>query len=331
MNRRERIENTIAGYATDRPPAALWRHFPGDDQRTADFAQSIVDFQRRYDWDFASVTPASTYGVADYGAQSVWDGSTDGDRRVETPFISRSLTWTELRTLDPGRGELGKHLECLRLVREGLGEDVPIVMTIYSPLMQAARLAGTELLKRHMRTRPDRLRSGLNIITENTLRFLEALRRTAVDGVHYVVEHADFDELAEAEYAVFGLPYDRKILSEVPSGWWLNVLQLRGAAPMFNLVKDYPVQAVNWQSRAGNPDLPQGKSIILGAVCGGLPGRGSLLHHTPAELRTEARDALQLVNERRMILSAEGVVPVTTPLSNLRAVRAALETVKGSA
>src|SRR5690606_39982591 len=58
MNRRERLEKTIAGEETDRTPVGLWRHFPGDDQRVADFARSVVEFQRTYDWDFVKVTPA---------------------------------------------------------------------------------------------------------------------------------------------------------------------------------------------------------------------------------------------------------------------------------
>ena len=30
--KRKRLEATIAGEAVDRPPVALWRHWPGDDQ-----------------------------------------------------------------------------------------------------------------------------------------------------------------------------------------------------------------------------------------------------------------------------------------------------------
>jgi hypothetical protein len=49
MDKRERLEKTIAGEATDRAPVALWRHWPGDDQRAADLARSVVEFQQTYD------------------------------------------------------------------------------------------------------------------------------------------------------------------------------------------------------------------------------------------------------------------------------------------
>jgi uroporphyrinogen decarboxylase len=173
MNKRERLEKTFAGEATDRPPAALWRHWPGDDQRAADLAQACVSFQNSYDWDFIKVTASSNYSVTDYGVQDQWTGNLEGTRDTTRHIVQRSLDWTELRPLDPVRGALGRHTECLRLIPEGLHDpDTPILMTIFSPLAQAKHAAGNDLLLRHMRTNPDRLHTGLNTLTESTLRFI---------------------------------------------------------------------------------------------------------------------------------------------------------------
>ncbi|MEM6283511.1 MAG: uroporphyrinogen decarboxylase family protein [Chloroflexota bacterium] len=325
MNHQERLDHAIAGHAIDRVPVSLWRRFPGDDQRIADFAQSITAYQHQFDWDFVNVTPASTYNVNDYGLQTAWQGRPDGDRTVTRPYIVGSLDWTELRGLDPAHGEHGKQLEVLRSLRAELDEHTPIIMTIYSPLTQASRLAGESALLRHMRTRMDRLRSGLSVLTENTLRFTEALKKTPIAGICYMIEHADHEKIAEAEYSIFGLPYDRKILSELAADWWLNVLHISGKSPMFSLVSNYSVQAVNWQATDERPTLPRGKSQILGAACGGLTTHDDLCNSTPAAIRSAARSRLQQVNNRRVILSAEGMVPITAPLSNVRAARAAVE------
>ena len=40
MNKRERLEATVAGEPVDRVAVALWRHWPGDDQRAEDLARS---------------------------------------------------------------------------------------------------------------------------------------------------------------------------------------------------------------------------------------------------------------------------------------------------
>jgi uroporphyrinogen decarboxylase len=42
MTRRERLEATIAGLPVDRIAMALWRHYPGDDQRPADLAAALL-------------------------------------------------------------------------------------------------------------------------------------------------------------------------------------------------------------------------------------------------------------------------------------------------
>jgi len=73
MNKRERLEKSIAGEATDRIPVALWRHWPGDDQRAADLARSTIEFQTTYDWDFVNIAPAESYAVVDYGLQDEWE------------------------------------------------------------------------------------------------------------------------------------------------------------------------------------------------------------------------------------------------------------------
>jgi uroporphyrinogen decarboxylase len=325
MDKRERLEKTLAGEAADRVPVALWRYWPGDDLRAADLARSTLDFQQAYDWDFVKLTPFSAYCVADYGLQTEWQGDPSGDRGCIKHLVRRSLDWTELRTLDPTRGELGKHLAAINIIGDALKADgVPIIATIYSPLTQAAMLAEGDLMIQNMRTHPDRLRTGLNIITESTLRFIDVLGRTEVAGVFYVAAHASYGLMPEDEYRSFAASFDLRILENLPARWWLNVLSLPGSAPMFELAAGYPVRVLHWDAIEGRPDLDRARMLFQGVLCGGLCARQHLLYGTPAMVRDAARDALIRTDSRRFILSAGDAVPVTAPLSNLRAVREAV-------
>jgi uroporphyrinogen decarboxylase len=328
MNKRERLAKTIAGEPTDRIPVALWRHWPGDDQRAADLARSTIEFQKLYNWDFVRVTPASNFCVTDFGLQDEWQGSVEGTRAVIKRIIQRSLDWTELRPLDPTRGTFGRQLECLRLIAEGMnGDETPIVQTIPSPLAQAEQAAGAELLIRHMRTQPERLHTGLNTLTESTMRFMEAMKKLPVAGVSYVIQHASYDVMSEDEYRIFGLPYDRKILESIPEKWWFNSIHLNSEAPMFRLCSNLPAQVIQWYDQAQEPNLALGKSLFTGAICGGLSRWQHLHSGTPNSVREQARAAMQSVNNRRFILSSDDAILVTTPLSNLRAARDIVETV----
>ena len=275
------------------------------------------------------VAPSSTYAVTDYGMYSAWQGALDGTYATTKPRIKRSLDWTELRALDPIRGELGKQLECVRLVGDGLrGEEAPLVITIYSPLLQAEMLAGRDLMFRNMRTHADRLRTGLNAITESTLRFVEALRRTPISGIVYITEHASYEIMSEEEYLAFAAPYDVKILEALPSDWWLNIAQIRGQAPMLGVFSGLPIQIFNWQAVDGRPDIGHGLATVPGAICGGLASEQDILYGTPSTIRDAARQAITETGNRRLVLSAGTIVSVAAPRSNLRAAREVVESVR---
>ncbi len=329
MQKRERLEKTFAGEATDRIPVALWRHFPGDDQRAADFAASTLDWQRRYDWDFIKVTPASSFCVTDYGAQDRWVGSLEGTREYTKRVVKGSLDWTDLRVLDPSRGALARQVEALTMIKSGVTDETPFMQTIFSPLAQAKNLSGTETLIKHIRTAPDRVKTGLTTITESTLRFIDAIRRSGVCGIYYAVQLGSYGALTEAEYREFGLPFDLRILESLNKDWWFNMLHLHGDAPIFSIFTDYPVQAMNWHDRETEPDLATGKGRFGGVVCGGLGHWDSVHNGAPVEIRAQARDAIQQTNGRRLILSTGCVMMITSPLANIRAVRDSVESAGG--
>lgn len=330
MNKRERLENTLRGEPTDRVPVAAWRHWPGDDQRAADLAEATIHFQKTYDWDIVKVTPASTYCVADYGVQSERLIDTSGDCAPAKGLIKRSLQWTELRSLDPARGTLAKYIAAINLVDSGLRsgvtrEYVPIIAVIYSPLTQAAMIGEGNTMLRSMRTQPERLHTGLNVITDSVLNFILALRRTNIDGIFYVMAHADFVLMSDWEYQQFGLPYDRKVLDSLPAKWWLNILQLRNRAPMFPLAGTYPLPIINWDVQNTNPGLDEAMTLTRAVLCTGISSQEHMHLGTPTIVRDAARAVINHMHGRRLILAPEDNVPVTTPLSNLRAMREIVE------
>ncbi len=327
LSKRERLEKTVAGEPADRVPVALWRHWPGDDQRAVDLAEATVTFQRQWDFDFVKVTPASSFCLIDYGVQDRWQGNLEGTREYTRRAVQRSLDWTELRVLDPGKGALARQLETLRLLKIAFGDEVPFIQTIFSPLAQAKNIAGKDLLIEHMRLAPDRLRTGLNTITESTLRFIDAMQKSGVSGIFYAIQHASYSVMSEAEYLEFGRPFDLRILEALPNQWWFNMIHLHGSAPMFDVIVDYPVQAINWHDRETGVELADGKLKFGGAVSGGI-GRWDPMHSgTPVEVRAQARQAMEQTNSRRFILSTGCVIMTTTPTSNIRAAREVVEAV----
>jgi uroporphyrinogen decarboxylase len=316
---------------TDRVPVALWRHWLGDDQRAADLAYAVSAFQQTYDWDFAVVAPSNHYLVTGYGVTDTWLGDRFGRRTPGKSPIERSVDWTALRPLEPSRGDIGKAVQCMQLLREPFTDsDTPYLLQVYSPLTQALQIAGQDQLLRHLRTQPDRVKTALNTLTESTIRLLDVLKRTsAAAGILYVVESANFNQISEAEYQSFGLPYDLKILESLPTSWWFTMLQIYGSAPMVHLFADLPVQALNWQDQEATPSLDRANVVFKGALAGGLAEDRDLLQGTPGTIRDAGRRIMHLL-PRRLILTAGGTIPMMTPLSNIRAARELIAPLAGA-
>jgi uroporphyrinogen decarboxylase len=287
-------------------------------------ATATVAFQRRYDFDFVKVTPASSFCLRGWGVVDHWVGALEGTRSYEVHPVQTPDDWRKLQLLSPHEGALGAQLQCLRLLSNSLQGEVPYIQTVFSPLSQAKNLAGQERLLVHLRHYPDAVHAGLATITETTRRFLAAAAETGIDGVFYAVQHAQYGLLSEGEYAVFGCPYDAQIL-EVAQGLWLNVLHLHGADVMFDLLADYPVQVINWHDREAPPTLAEGQERFAGAVCGGLQRWETVVRGTPEQVTEQARDALAQTGGRRFILGTGCVTPVVAPTSNIHAAREAVE------
>lgn len=322
MSKRDRLAAAIAGEAVDRTPVALWRHFPGDDQRPSDLAAATLSFQSRWDWDFVKVTPASSFCVRDWGVKDRWVGNNEGTREYTRRVIETPEDWRRLSVLDVQNGSLGGQLRCLEQITAQLGNDTPVIQTIFNPLSHAKYLAGNEQLLVHLRRYPEALKAGLETVTETASRFIRLALKTGIDGFFFAVQHARFEFMAEDEYAEFGRPYDLRLLEALEgSDAWLNLLHLHGDDVMFDLLDDYPVQVWNWHDQETPPTLAEGKRQVSGAVLGGLRQVETLLRADPDQVRSEAQAAIQQTAGRGFILGTGCVTPITAPWSNLRAVR----------
>ena len=104
MTKRERLSATINGQQVDRVAVALWRHFPGDDQRPSDLAQSQLVWQHEYDWDFIKVSPSSSFHVLDWGVQDEWQGGNEGRASTPNAWSSSPKTGPHSGLSAPRRG-----------------------------------------------------------------------------------------------------------------------------------------------------------------------------------------------------------------------------------
>ncbi len=323
MEKRERLLAAIRGDQTDRPPTALWRFWPGDDQRPEDLAAAHIAFQQAYDWDFVVVRPSAFYMGRDWGLADTWEGAADGIRRITDRVIEAPEDWLTMKVLEPGEGMLGQQLDALTLMQASFKEHVPFIQTIYSPMALACALAGNRTLIRHMRQNAGQIHHAFQTISDSTIRFMQETKKRGVAGFMYVIRMANHDQISEAEYEVFGRPYDLQVLAATRD-LWFNVVSLQGRYSMFKQVADYPVQALNWMDRDSGPRLEDGLREIRGAAMGGI-STAALLHEDPSLAVKQVEEAMQVTGGKRLIIGAESAIHVTTPSGNILKLRQAVE------
>jgi uroporphyrinogen decarboxylase len=312
VTHRERIQRVISGEKPDRIPIAFWRHFPIDDQTPEGLAKAVIDFQSRYDFDFVKVTPISSL-------RDVWRGNPEGTRDYLDPLIQTLDDFNKIKVLDPTMGKLRQQLNCLALIRGALPESTPLIQTIFSPLAQFKNLVGKANLSYFLRCFPNETLTILNIISDTTNRFIEECKKRNIDGIFYAIQHATYDQLNENEYENFGKKFDLQILSAA-SDLWLNVLHLHGTKIMFDLIKDYPCQILNWHDRETIPALKTAKLITDKVLCGGLSRVETMVLGDKKDIKAEILDAIQQTGSIRFILSTGCVLLLTTPQGNIETV-----------
>ena len=334
LSSRERMQACIKNDpALDRPPVALWRHFPVDDQRPESLAAATLEFQRRYAFDLVKVTPASSFSIKDWGVEDAWEGSTEGTRRYIKRVIEKPQDWERLSVLDPAHApHLSAQIDCLRRIRAGLDPEVPLLQTIFSPLAQAKNLAGADQLIVHLRQYPEAVMKGLHTIAETTRRFVEAAMETGIDGIFYAVQHALAGLLTLEEYKVFGLPLDMET-AQPASSLWCNLLHLHGLNIYFDLVPHFSslFPIINWHDRETYPSLAEARtsevlrtSEVPPVFCGGISQK-TIVFGEASEVRKEAADAIRQTTGRRLLLGTGCVVPIIASHGNILAARQSVD------
>jgi len=325
--RRSRIEAALSGERLDRVPIGFWQHFPTVDDDVDAFVRSTVAAFERYDLDFVKITPRMPGAILDWG---VTLGTFHPHRGFYFPLtrgVVEPSDWRALQRVAPDRGSQATQIDALRKVRAAVGEDVPILMTLFSPAMAASFVAGDETFVRHLREAPADLRAGLNAIAQTTADFATACLQAGADGFLYGIKHASARVLPWDDYEPLEREYDRPLAGLVSAQSWFTIAHLHGQELAFDRFLDYPTQVLNWYDRVDGPQLDRARAKKPGGVfAGGLDHERTLLIGTPEEVALEVRDAIAQTQGRGFILAPGCTAPVSAPAENLRAMREAVET-----
>lgn len=324
-SKRERVVAALRGEVADRVPISLWGHFPSDPHRAEDLAAETIAFQRRYDWDFIKFMPSGMYYPEALGCTLTPASGPGAVNGLSDSIVKRPEDWERLPVPDPREGWLAEHVRAVRLVREALGPDVPIIQTLFSPLTIAHKLSVHLPFEESLSVHRPRLEAGLRAIVEGSKRFAEATLAGGADGFFFATQEANHDTLSDADFRALGKTYDLEVLRSIEGQATFNLLHVCRVNIMAEAVADYPVHAINWDSDHTRPSLGEARAVWKQALVGGLDRHGAVLSGTPDEVAAEVRQSISEAGRDGLIVSAGCALPVACPEANLRAARWAVE------
>jgi uroporphyrinogen decarboxylase len=317
LNKRERVYAALEGQPVDRVPLSLWRHFHRQDQTPAGLVAATLVFYQKYDFDLIKLTPGVYYAIEDWGAQVSFSKNDDQPPTLKKPVIKKPDEWRSLTTLSLTEGSYGQTLEAIKLLAGQLNkDDAPVLMTIFSPLTIAYKLAGETLLN-HLFDYPTEVHIGLATIAETTSRLADLVLEAGADGIFFASQLSRSDLLTEEMCQTFVVRYDLIALERIKHQPVPLVLHLHGENPHFETVNQYPAHAVSWHNHETGPTISEALTLTDKTLMTGLD-RVTLETGKPEDSLAQAREAIAQTGGQRLILAPPCVISPNTPPETLQ-------------
>ena len=319
----------LAGETPDRFAASFWRHFYHLEHHAEGTIEAMVGFQKMFDWDFMKLNPRAEYHVQSWGQQLEYSHDEFAKHTKKNFPITTVDDWSNVQPLPLSSPPLAEHLKVVTGVRKALGKELPILMTVFTPLSVAGRMVKDhQTLVDHLRDHPDRVAPALTAIAATFAAFAAELRNAGADGLFYATTHwASANLLTWEEYQRFGVPYDLKVI-EATEADAMNLLHVCASnnylKPLSRI--DYRCRMFNWDS-SDPTNLPLDKAYDRfphHTLVGGVDQSGWLKHSSPDEICHQIDRLKGEHDSSRLIIGPGCSMPPEAPMDNLRAIRESL-------
>ncbi|WP_410207327.1 uroporphyrinogen decarboxylase family protein [Fusobacterium sp.] len=285
LSKRERLNKVLEGKLADRPPVTAYRHFPKEERKPEELANIMLDWQNKYDWDFIKIHPSAVFMQEVYGDIFEWETYVE---EIFPKKIKKATNNDDLSIFvkkDMNNSVLKDHVEVVKLIKNGLTEDVPIFHTLFTPLTVITNMFECPFVRRHfpadrkenkifdiIKNRKEELLKALNNITDTYIEYWKAMRKAGADGLFYAgIAWAREDYMTYEEWEEFVKQFDIKFLNEVKKDGGKIIYHTCGMTSNPQRFIDYPIDILHWDQGAGNPSIkelakPLGKIIPMGGV-----------------------------------------------------------------
>jgi uroporphyrinogen decarboxylase len=301
VNKRDAVLSLIQdGGTPGYTPAAFFLHFDPAFHRGQAAVEKHLEFFRATDMDFVKVQYEQ--------------------RQPPHAPIRRAEDWADM-PLYP-RDFFAEPAAVVEGLVKAARREAPVIMTLYSPLMWAARLEGADIVK-HLQDNPEAVAKGMEIMTENVRRLVAACKRVGVDGFYVSTQGGETFRLGAGDlFRTYVKPTDLAVWDAIGRTECsiLHVCDYQGSYDDLSPFLDYPGHIVNCSLEVGERTVTprEAAEMFKRPFMGGMQRKGALSTGPIARITQEAAAVLAQAPER-FVLAADCTVLADTPWSNLRA------------
>jgi uroporphyrinogen decarboxylase len=336
MTSYERTSRRLKGEPVDRPPNFdIFMTFA---------ARRTGRPLKEYYLDYRVLVDANMRVVEDFDidiVQAISDPNRechDFGAEIEFPEDDMPLCWTplikepeDLKKLQPPSPYTGKRmsdrLEAIRLFREKVGGEIPIMGWVEGALAEAADLRNINNVMVDLIERPEWAEELLEICVQVEIEFAKAQIEAGADIIG--LGDAVASLVSPKMYRRFALPYEQRIFAAVHEMGALARLHICGNT---NRIVDDMVQSgadivdLDWMVDMAGVAAKHGDRI---SFCGNFDPVAVMLQGTPEQVYDASIHCMAIGGARSF--SACGCeIPMYTPVENLHAQRRALLTLGAS-
>jgi uroporphyrinogen decarboxylase len=298
MTALERLQTAIGGEVPDRIPASVWFHMGSEHLPPEEVARLHARYHERYRWDFLKVGFDYRLPLPD---------AVDSGPDLDLSVLLEQTDW---------QAPFRLQRTCLGVLQAELGSAVPLVETVYSPLMYLLRHLGHD---RRLALLEDRATTMaiLERLTEVTCAHVAALSRLGIFGI-YLATTAASDQLSSAELSLQAQG-DRAILDR--GAGLARMLHLHGSGIDPERVADYSRDVLHCSDRcAGNPDLSAMRAGTGGTLMGGID-ETTVTSLSRQAMAAQIAEAIAMAGPRGFILAPGCSVSPSISARTMHAIR----------
>ena len=243
---------------------------------------------------------------------------------VEFPSISEIKTpadWEKFPVLqkDLFENQLGI---VQGLVKEAKREAL-VIMTLYSPFMCARLTTSDEMITSHLREAPEKVKPGMERVTESLMYFVKECIRLGVDGFYTSTQGGETNRFENpACFTRYIKPYDLALMEEIDRSCIFNILHVcdfRGGYHDLTPFLDYPGHVISYGEDLGSHKIT-GKEIsqMFGRpFMGGMNRKGIIASGNSTEIEKRVVEILKDA-PNKFILGADCTLPSDVNWDNIQ-------------